>query len=154
MKQQKVTENKKDWYNIIFTAVIVLCIVACVAFVGFMIYDGISKTKETMSKADEITTSTVELVSIQYQNEQTGSFYLGFGNVSDTDYYVCYKVREDGGKELVKFKVEDTIIYDILAADEMAYAEVSVNGYGYTKEVKLYVPKDTIQVNYDFNVGE
>lgn len=67
---------------------------------------------------------------------------------------VCYKVREDGGKELVKFKAEDAIIYDILAADEMAYAEVSVNGYGYTKEVKLYVPKDTIQVNYDFNVGE
>lgn len=78
-------KKQKDWYNIIFNAVIVLGIVVCVAFVGLSIYQGISETKETMSKADEIITSTVELVSIQYQNEQTGSFYLGFGNVSDTE---------------------------------------------------------------------
>lgn len=53
--------------------------------------------------------------------------------------------------KLVKFEAEKTVIYETLTSNN-AYAEISTNGWGYTTEIKLYVPQDTIQTEYDFGI--
>ena len=52
---------------------------------------------------------------------------------------------------MVKFEAEKTVIYETLTSDN-AYAEISTDGWGKTKKVKLYVPQDTIQTEYDFGI--
>lgn len=107
---------------------------------------------DVKKQGEEVTVSTVSLRSINYQNVLEGSFTLGCGKLGGQDYYTCYQVLDDGGLKLIKFEAEQTVIYETLTSGD-AYAEISVDGWGFTKEIKLYVPQDTIQTEYDFGVG-
>jgi hypothetical protein len=106
-----------------------------------------------MESKDKVSVQTVNLRSINYQNVSEGVFILGSGKLDGQDYYTCYQVLDDGGLKLIKFEGEKTVIYETLTSGD-AYAEMSIDGWGDTKEVKLYVPQNTIQKEYDFRVGE
>lgn len=99
------------------------------------------------------TVQTVELKSIDYMSQVKGSFTLGFGRVNEIDYYGCYEVLEDGGIKLRKLRADTTIIYQTLKEGEPAYLEITTNGWGVETSIKLYVPENTIQVNYDFSLS-
>lgn len=119
----------------------------------FAFYDVFRGLSDVGKLGDEVSVSTVDLRSINYQNVLEGSFTLGCGKLDGQDYYTCYQVLDDGGLKLVKFEAEKTVIYETLTSGN-AYAEISTDGWGYTKEIKLYVPQDTIQTEYDFGIGD
>lgn len=121
--------------------------------VVFAFYDMFRGLSDVGKLGDEVSVSTVDLRSINYQNVLEGSFTLGCGKLDGQDYYTCYQVLDDGGLKLVKFEAEKTVIYETLTSGN-AYAEISTDGWGYTKEIKLYVPQDTIQTEYDFGIGD
>lgn len=105
---------------------------------------------DNSNKIGKIKTETI--LSAKLDNETNGSFILGFGSFKNKEYYVVYKVNEDGGKQLTKYNVEDTTIYDNLSEGEQTYAEVTYNKNGTIIEVKLYLPKETIKENYDLSL--
>lgn len=71
---------------------------------------------------------------------------MGTGHFEEKDYYICYEILDDGGLQLLKLDANDTIIYETLDTQE-AYVEISSE---YNVKNKLYVPKNTIKVEYNF----
>lgn len=133
--------------NKIDKIVVIICYVGILLACVYFIYTA-SLSK---NKFDKVSVSTVNLRSINYQNVSEGAFILGCGKLDGRDYYTCYQVLDDDGLKLIKFDAEITVIYETLTSSD-AYAEISVDGWGFTKEVKLYVPQNTIQKEYDFRV--
>ena len=136
------------FYVLLFLTVIVVVAGGIYAFSNFR--SGISDVK---SKTDELTVETVQLRSVAYHNSLSGCFSLGFGTLNGHDYYVCYEVLEDDGIKLLKLDADKTVIYDTITDGE-AYAEIESNGWGIVQSIKLYVPTDTIQTEYDFSLND
>lgn len=89
-------------------------------------------------------TEEVKLYSISTDKEYEGSFVLGSGNIGSQEYITAYQVTEDGGKKYFKMNRDKVTIYDTLNNDEQAYAVIKKASLG-IKEIKLYVPKNTIE---------
>lgn len=89
-------------------------------------------------------TEEVKLYSISTDKEYEGSFVLGSGSIDSQEYITAYQVTEDGGKKYFKMNREKVTIYDTLNNDEQAYAVIKKASLG-IKEIKLYVPKNTIE---------
>ena len=89
---------------------------------------------------------TVHLKSLFYSSQTSGNFTLGTGHFEEKDYYICYEILDDGGLQLLKLDANDTIIYETLDTQD-AYVEISSE---YNVKNKLYVPKNTIKVEYKF----
>lgn len=137
--------DKSEIIMILIIAIPIVLVLAIGGYAAINAYNGIK------SVSNEITVVTIQLRSIDYQNNVQGRFALGCGNVNETEYYVCYQEIDDGGLSLTKFEAEKTIIYETLTSNN-AYAEVSINGFGEIKKVKLYVPEDTVQMEYDLGI--
>lgn len=90
------------------------------------------------------TTEEVQLYSISTDKEYEGSFVLGSGSIGSQEYITAYQVTEDGGKKYFKMNRDKVTIYDTLNNDEQAYAVIKRVSLG-IKEIKLYVPKNTIE---------
>lgn len=146
-------KKKKGTGEICGYILLVLIILFAAGVAVFAFYDMFRGLSDVGKLGDEVSVSTVDLRSINYQNVLEGSFTLGCGKLDGQDYYTCYQVLDDGGLKLVKFEAEKTVIYETLTSGN-AYAEISTDGWGYTKEIKLYVPQDTIQTEYDFGIGD
>jgi hypothetical protein len=148
-------KNNKDGVGVvdkIFKGLCIAAITFAVIATIYACYDMFDGMLNAKYKGDEITTTTVYLKSVAYNSETTGNFALGFGSINNKEYYVCYEILSDGGIKLIKLEADKTTIYETLTDNE-AYAEISTNGWGSTTETKLYVPKDTIQTDYDFSVN-
>lgn len=104
------------------------------------------------SQIAEVIITTNEIQSVVINESIKGTFVLGIGTVSDRRYYVAYEVQEDGGLRLVQLDAEITTIYQTLTENETPYVEYYSNGYNTIKEIKLYVPENTIQQNYDLDL--
>lgn len=89
-------------------------------------------------------TEEVKLYSISTDKEYEGSFVLGSGSIDSQEYITAYQVTEDGGKKYFKMNRDKVTIYDTLNNDEQAYAVIKRVSLG-IKEIKLYVPKNTIE---------
>lgn len=89
-------------------------------------------------------TEEVKLYSISTDKEYEGSFVLGSGSIGSQEYITAYRVTEDGGKKYFKMNRDKVIIYETLNNDEQAYAVIKKASLG-VKEIKLYVPKNTIE---------
>lgn len=89
-------------------------------------------------------TEEVKLYSISTDKEYEGSFVLGSGSIDSREYITAYQVTEDGGKKYFKMDREKTTIYETLNNNEQAYAVINRTALG-VKEIKLYVPKNTIE---------
>lgn len=89
-------------------------------------------------------TEEVQLYSISTDKEYEGSFVLGSGCIDSQEYITAYQVTEDGGKKYFKMNRDKVTIYDTLNNDEQAYAVIKKASLG-IKEIKLYVPKNTIE---------
>lgn len=99
---------------------------------------------------NELSVSKVFLKSITYKSSLEGNFTLWHGTLEERDYYMTYQILDDGGVILKRFDADNTVIYEILK-DEQVYADIIKDGFGFIK-VKLYVPEDTIKVEYDFDI--
>ena len=95
-------------------------------------------------------TEEVKLYSISTDKEYEGSFVLGSGSIDSQEYITAYQVTEDGGKKYFKMNRDKVTIYDTLNNDEQAYAVIKKASLG-IKEIKLYVPKNTIEK--EINLG-
>lgn len=89
-------------------------------------------------------TEEVKLYSISTDKEYEGSFVLGSGSIDSQEYITAYQITEDGGKKYFKMNRDKVTIYDTLNDDEQAYAVIKRASLG-IKEIKLYVPKNTIE---------
>jgi hypothetical protein len=89
-------------------------------------------------------TEEVKLYSISTDKEYEGSFVLGSGSIDSQEYITAYRITEDGGKKYFKMNRDKVTIYDTLNNDEQAYAVIKRVSLG-IKEIKLYVPKNTIE---------
>lgn len=89
-------------------------------------------------------TEEVKLYSISTDKEYEGSFVLGSGSIGSQEYITAYQITEDGGKKYFKMNRDKVTIYDTLNNDEQAYAVIKRASLG-IKEIKLYVPKNTIE---------
>lgn len=96
-------------------------------------------------------TEEVQLYSISTDKEYEGSFVLGTGNIDSREYITAYQVTEDGGKKYFKMNRDKVTIYDTLNNDEQAYAVINRTTLG-VKEIKLYVPVNTIEKEINLNL--
>lgn len=106
-----------------------------------LIIAGFGQINKELSKE---TTEEVQLYSISTDKEYEGSFVLGSGSIDSQEYITAYQVTEDGGKKYFKMNRDKVTIYDTLNNDEQAYAVIKKASLG-IKEIKLYVPKNTIE---------
>ena len=83
-------------------------------------------------------TEEVKLYSISTDKEYEGSFVLGSGSIDSQEYITAYQ------KKYFKMNRDKVTIYDTLNNDEQAYAVIKRASLG-IKEIKLYVPKNTIE---------
>lgn len=116
----------------------------------------VTKQIVSLSSIDCSSLSSIDCSS-QLEGSIKGSFYMGYGNVKgelgETQYYVTYRILEDGGKKLYKLPADVTIIYDTLEVGSQAYAEVDSNYYGVVS-AKVYVPVGTIVQDYDLSLED
>ena len=146
-------ENKNSIFDYIFPMLGYAFVAAIVGFVMWIIvgmFSDFGSVISEQSKQYEI--RTVHLQSIAVTSQTEGGFFLGFGSVGGEEYYVCYEVLDDGGLKLRKIAATNTVIYQTLDDGEQAYAEVTINGWGIELGTKLYVPKDTVRVEYDLSL--
>lgn len=98
--------------------------------------------------------STYNLQSVVLDNNLEGTFILGTGMLNGESYYITYEIQSDGGKILRKYDSSSVIVYDTLEHGDTAYLNKSISGFlGTNIEVKLYVPKDTINKSLDINLS-
>lgn len=97
------------------------------------------------------TTEEIQLYSISTDKEYEGSFVLGSGSIDSQEYITAYRVTEDGGKKYFKMNRDKVTIYETLNNDEQAYAVIKKASLG-VKEIKLYVPKNTIEKEINLNL--
>lgn len=108
-----------------------------------------------LNKQEKSTTiENIPLYSVVSSNEYEyeGHFFLGSGSIDGRQYYVAYKVLEDGGKKYFKMDKDKTVIYDTLENADTSYAEIEKNSFGITTKINLYVPKDTIVKTIDLSL--
>lgn len=143
--------NKKfDKRDIPAYILIILVFLSIAAFFCMLVAQGyrdISNAIESYKEANLVSTRTVDLKSINYTNRLNGSFFLGFGSVNGTNYYVCYEELDDGGIKLLELPANKTIIYETLDTGTKAYTEIDEDAFR-IHDIRLYVPVDTIQVEY------
>lgn len=89
-KKKKVTGEICDY---ILLGLIILFAAGVVVFAFYDMFRGLSDVGKL---GDEVSVSTVDLRSINYQNVLEGSFTLGCGKLDGQDYYTCYQVLDDG----------------------------------------------------------
>jgi hypothetical protein len=98
--------------------------------------------------------STYYLQSVVLDNNFEGSFVLGTGMLNGESYYIAYEIQSDGGKILKKYDADSVIVYDTLEHGDTPYLKKSISGFlGTNVEIKLYVPKDTIDKNLDIDLS-
>lgn len=142
-----------DQTNKVLVGLITFCIFILGAFLilkSFKLYE---------AQNEPPTVERVSLASLNYtseiKGEINGGFFLGTGCVNgvieEEQYYVAYKVLEDGGKKLWKIPANITTIYDTLQTNCEAYAEVTSNYFGIIS-INLYVPEGTILQDYDLSL--
>lgn len=118
-----------------------------IAIVAALIWE-IVQVNKVFSKE---TTEEVQLYSISTDKEYEGSFVLGSGSIDSQEYITAYRVTEDGGKKYFKMNRDKVTIYDTLNNDEQAYAMIKRASLG-IKEIKLYVPKNTIEKEFNLSL--
>jgi hypothetical protein len=77
-----------------------------------------------------------------------GLIFLFAAGVVVFAFYDMFRGLSDVGKQGDEVSVSTVDLRSI----NYPYAEISTNGWGYTTEIKLYVPQDTIQTEYDFGI--
>ena len=118
-----------------------------IAIVAALIWEIVQVNKEFFKE----TTEEVQLYSISTDKEYEGSFVLGSGSIDSQEYITAYRITEDGGKKYFKMNRDKVTIYDTLNNDEQAYAVIKRVSLG-IKEIKLYVPKNTIEKEINLNL--
>lgn len=118
-----------------------------IAIVAALIWEIVQVNKEFFKE----TTEEVQLYSISTDKEYEGSFVLGSGSIDSQEYITAYRITEDGGKKYFKMNRDKVTIYDTLNNDEQAYAMIKRASLG-IKEIKLYVPKNTIEKEINLNL--
>jgi len=157
----------KDWVYLIFLILIIILFIW--TFVYYVRHPGsFSQVLEEQRQENEQARlthqektankiETINLTGIELDSNLTGVFGLGSGVLDNEYYYIAYQILENGGKKLFKMKAEYTTIFETLEENEQAYAEVELVYFlgGYiTEEIRLYVPKNTIQKEYDFSLAK
>lgn len=124
----------------IFTLLIILiCGVVCVA----TFYKNIKVANDQPPVIEK-------LYTIDTSSQLSGHFVLGSGRLDEREYYCCYKLLDDGGKQFVKYPMDETTIYETLKEGEQAYAEIELSYLGISS-YKIYVPENTIMQTYDLS---
>lgn len=118
-----------------------------IAIVAALIWEIVQVNKEFFKE----TTEEVQLYSISTDKEYEGSFVLGSGSIDSQEYITAYRITEDGGKKYFKMNRDKVTIYDTLNNDEQAYAMIKRASLG-IKEIKLYVPKNTIEKEFNLSL--
>lgn len=153
-KKNDDKKKKPNWHSLVeelFLPTFLLFVT--IGVFGSFIYSFFSELGDMKDKSSQITTQTFNIVSLDFNTSLNGNFVLGTGKLEDEQYYVCYKVLEDGGKKLTEIPCDITTIYDTLKSDENAYLEEDRNYYDGLRAVRLYVPENTIQQSYDLSLS-
>lgn len=152
----KLTNQLKKWVtnNIKNKADTIFYIILCGVFIGgitvvlIRLFIDFRNLNIEMSKD---TTETIQLYSIDPEQEIYGKFTLGSGFIQSNEVYAAYQILEDGGKKYFTMDKRITVIYETLIADEKPYAEITKNYVKGIKSIKLYVPEGTIIQNININ---
>lgn len=157
MKELKSMRNINKGETDIFASFFMLGLgILAVIAIFIAVQDLGNGLEEIAEKEREIHTETFPLQSINTTTRTSGSsfhyFTYGVGQLNEKDYYVAYRIFEDGGKELYKMNAANTRIYETLDVDAQAYVEVDTNGYGTIMAYRLYVPQGSIEQKYDLSL--
>lgn len=129
-------------------------IIICIVLVGILA-SGVKGSYNILKDAENNTsTEIIPLAAIETKSDIAGRFYLGHANIEETPYYYCYRVNKDSSKELYKMPMDKTKIYETLSPDKQAYAEETRNDLGTITDIKLYVPVNTIQEEYNLSLPQ
>ena len=139
--------NKDKILNLIFRLVLGLTLISIILALAWLIREFAYEVNEFSKE----TTEEVQLYSISTDNQYEGSFVLGSGCIDSQEYITAYQVTEDGGKKYFKMNRDKVTIYETLNNDEQAYAVIKKASLRII-EIKLYVPKNTIEKEINLNL--
>lgn len=149
--------ERRDIIRKIGIVLLVVILMGSGALLLKQVFRGIEKSNQAHEEwvIKDKTVGKVEktyIVGIKRESETKGKavslFYYGFGSLSSTDYYVVYAVQEDGGLLLTKYRCDEVPLYPVLSDDEKPYYEVTYAETGRLMSKKLYIPEDSMQVEY------
>lgn len=139
-------EDSPVWAGI-KTILAIIIFIVCIKYL-----ENYCKEMDTL-KAQK-TTEITELASLELTSNIEGEFFrLGRGHVGETEYYITYRVFDDGGKQLWKIDANEAVIYETLKPGETAYVERIINGLGTVEKTSIFVPDGTIVQEYDFTLN-
>ena len=139
--------NKDKILNLIFRLVFGLMLISIISALAWLIWEFAYEVNEFSKE----TTEEVQLYSISTDKQYEGSFVLGSGCIDSQAYITAYQVTEDGGKKYFKMNRDKVTIYETLNNDEQAYAVIKKASLRII-EIKLYVPKNTIEKEINLNL--
>lgn len=130
--------------DVILARIITLIIIGfCFVFIFQTFHKGMKEVNEQPPVIEK-------LYTIDTSSQLSGHFVLGSGRLDEKEYYCCYKLLDDGGKQFVKYPMADTTIYETLKEGDQAYAEIKFSYLGISS-YKIYVPENTIMQTYDLS---
>lgn len=141
----------KDFFEEHLFTIMKIIIFIMLSCATIPVLDSLIQEASERGKVENI--EKIELASIALDSDISGRFYLGCGRIEEKEYYIAYKILEDGAKMIYKMDAAKTKIYETLGEDETAYAEEIRDGYDFLKEIKLYIPKNTIKQEYNLSLN-
>lgn len=125
--------------NLVRFGIVVAVVLFIFAFIQVSIY--------VMNPSNR-TLHTAPIASLSVDTQD--NFVIGFAASNSKNYFVIYAADNDnGGKGIFKLEASETRIFDTLSNDEAAYCEYETNKLGFIAKASLYVPKNTIQKQYE-----
>lgn len=84
---------------------------------------------------------TIQICSADMSEGSSDDFVIEIEE-DDVEYYSCFEKNSSGGKDHIKFPVEQTEIYAVLSAGEKPYVEIKNKLI--KDQYRLYVPKNAV----------
>lgn len=129
---------------------VVLVRIITLIIIGFCLIFSFQYVHKKMKEVNDQPPMIEKLYTIDTSSQVSGHFTLGTGSINEKEYYCCYKLLDDGGKQFVKYPMDETTIYETLKEGEQAYAETEFSYLGISS-YKIYVPENTIVQTYDLS---
>ena len=132
---------------------VILVRIITLIIIGFCLIFSFQYVHKNIKEVNDQPPMIEKLYTIDTSSQLSGHFVMGSGRLDEREYYCCYKLLDDGGKQFVKYPMDKTTIYETLKEGEQAYAETEFSYLGISS-YKIYVPENTIMQTYDLSIPE
>ena len=144
-----IKESISDWAGYTFGYLLIAVVFFC-----FIFFFGGLFVSQKYGKIQESHRTIKTIISLRSENNISGSFFLGTGNIKNVDSYIFFVKREDGSFYRSSYPVDRSFIYEVdyrgPSIEYVYYERLRPKWWGWehkyscTSSAIFYVPKGTI----------